>query len=111
LERLDASTARAGGGGVSGRNLALHLEKCAGYDAIYAVARRQIAYGTDTVRSSVNSIHNCAVSAPVFMWLCAVASVWVTMYVQIEGLSLDLQNRDDVIQAVKSKLQNITHVW
>jgi hypothetical protein len=42
--------AYAGGGGVSGRNLALHLEGCGGYDVIYAVARRPITFGTDTVR-------------------------------------------------------------
>jgi hypothetical protein len=30
---------------------------------------------------------------------------------QIKGLSLDLQSRDGVIQAVKSNLQDVTHVW
>ena len=33
------------------------------------------------------------------------------LYVQIKGLSLDLQHRDKVIQKVKSELQNVTHVW
>jgi hypothetical protein len=33
------------------------------------------------------------------------------MNLQIKGLSLDLQSRDSVIEAVKSKLQNVTHVW
>jgi trans-2-enoyl-CoA reductase len=30
---------------------------------------------------------------------------------QIKGLSLNLQNRDKVIQTVKSDLQDVTHVW
>ena len=105
-QQLDHHAACAGGAGVTGRNLAQHLEKCGDYDVIYAVARRPITFGTDTVSSMLQSV--CASTC---VLLDMVASPQLSVCVQIKGLSLDLQRRDKVIETAKKELQNVTHVW
>ena len=109
-QQLVHHAACAGGAGVTGRNLAQHLEKCGDYDAIYAVARRPITFGTDTVCSTLQSVLACKLHVNMQSLSCSGAHQ-LNLCVQIKGLSLDLQSRDKVIETVKSELQNVTHVW
>ena len=105
-QQLDDHAACAGGAGVTGRNLAQHLEKCGDYDTIYAVARRPITFGTDTVCSML-AVSECIATCI----LCHGGDHQLVLRSQIKGLSLDLQSREKVIETVKDKLQNVTHVW
>jgi nucleoside-diphosphate-sugar epimerase len=68
----------SGGGGVTGRNLAQHLEKCSDWDTIYAVSRRPINFGTDKIKGlSIDLQDKDAVAIGVkglnvtHVWFCA----------------------------------------